>query len=173
MSSYDRCALHGLMRCAMCATKSPSQITAVVPLVPPAGFNPEDMLDGPSAKPAGPELPLGIDPQTQAAIDRQKAMQRGELIVVDGVEVTTGEPGDLKKAMEGVFHPEPPFKISKDVSPIVRAAEEYSEAESRVKDAEEKIQMLKADLETAEGIYEGSVKDRDEKKSALQRLVAS
>lgn len=166
--SYERCAIHNLMRCPMCARadKSREVLAAAAPVH--LVFNPEDLLDGPAA-PAPPvaEAPVAAVPDAQAleALARQQEIlaKRGELDgpLPDIVVADVSSAAAWEKVGSNV--------VKK--SNIVVAAQEFALAESELANAEARIKIAQDEYDRAVADRNAAITKRDQKKAELQALI--
>ena len=158
MSDYTRCTLHGLLRCAMCSRPAAH--------VPPAAQPPAEILDGPGASAA----PVAIDKQAQEAIERNREIAEN----VNGPIIL----GPLELTQPWAATPIPrtqaqTIPVIVDPNPVVAAAKEYSDAQTKVLTSIREVDNLRLRLQQAENAYKDAEADREIKKSVLQKLVAN
>ena len=162
MSDYTRCTLHGLLRCAMCSRPAAH--------VPPAAQPPAEILDGPGASAA----PVAIDKQAQEAIERNKeikAAEEGDFVDTSAYEEYERSKKVIQSSEESVVKQS--GRSESIVNPVVAAAKEYSDAQTKVLTSIREVDNLRLRLQQAENAYKDAEADREIKKSVLQKLVAS
>lgn len=193
--SYDRCEKHNLARCMMCSPKAPPPVRPVVSTAASLnGWSPEDALDQMPPTGAPASVTRNDEPDTQAleAIARQKEIlkARGELAgTPEIVEVALEDPTSaipdtvLQAAnairdslVEKVFKPISEAQEAIEtygMTPVEKAARELKWATLHAESAITELNRLRSLVQEAEKEVSKWTTTRDEKKTALQSLVAA
>jgi len=121
------------------------------------------MLDGPTQGQPTSTAPASLDAETLAAMERNREIAEAQKQPLDS-SVTTKTLNDplLKFA-----------NPARTLDPVVAAAESYAESQRVADAAVARVGLLDSELKQARAAAAEAANDRDAKKVALQKLVAS
>jgi predicted nucleic acid-binding Zn-ribbon protein len=117
---------------------------------------------------------VAIDKQAQEAIERNKeikAAEEGDFVDTSAYEEYERSKKVIQSSEEGVVKQS--GRSESIVNPVVAAAKEYSDAQTKVLTSIREVDNLRLRLQQAENAYKDAEADREIKKQVLQKLVAS